>query len=376
MVTPTPQIKDGHHRGVKVKEDDRRKKEDDQQNSKRKKHEDKESGRPPPPRMVREMDGGDTPPAPPPGRHGCPPVDGGIVPEGAGSLPTMCMDGWVASPGQLRADVSTERGGSDESTRRTAFASKKTADGITINGVSLMVLQKMKMKNSSDRKTTPNNKKTPQRKYKKTMTTTPSNNSIEKYLTKKTAGNKNNKNTFALKTTPKEDNVASTEVNDENSTRIDSMKNTSVVSSEEDKKKTTFKPLNTASTAKVTENIKMFQELVDGAECRLGSGRCSTHNVKLVRNVCKKRVSCVTDNGRVTWSMREGVTLACPYKQAHRTDAATEPEPLMYDGANKNKRICLNRRMNQPQTELDKDFGREETLLVEVKTDCWPPDKK
>ena len=84
----------------------------------------------------------------------------------------------------------------------------------------------------------------------------------------------------------------------------------------------------------------------------------------------------MTDNGKVTWSMGEGVTLACPYKQVHRTDVATEPEPLRNDGANENKRICLDRQMNQPQTEVAKNFGREQTLLDGVMTDCWPPDRK
>ena len=83
----------------------------------------------------------------------------------------------------------------------------------------------------------------------------------------------------------------------------------------------------------------------------------------------------MTDDGRVKWSMGEGVTLTCPHKQARRTEPATESEPLMTGGANENKRICLESRMNQSQTEPFNDFGRETTPLDGVMTDCWPPDR-
>ena len=125
----------------------------------------------------------------------------------------------------------------------------------------------------------------------------------------------------------------------------------------------------------MSEHITMFQELLNGEECILGSGRCSTQNVKLMRRVGRKRVSCVADNGRVTWTMGEGVILTCPYKQVNRTDRATESEPLMTEGANGNKRICLDESMDQPQTEPVTDFGREDTLLDGMQTDCGPPDR-
>ena len=78
----------------------------------------------------------------------------------------------------------------------------------------------------------------------------------------------------------------------------------------------------------------------------------------------------------VKWTIGEGVALACPYKQGFRTEPVTEPAPLETVGTNGNKRICLDRQMNQPQTEQENNFGREDLLLDGVKTDCWPPDRK
>ena len=76
----------------------------------------------------------------------------------------------------------------------------------------------------------------------------------------------------------------------------------------------------------------------------------------------------------VKWTIGEGVALACPYKQGFRTEPAIEPAPLETVGTNGNKRICLDREMNQPQTEKENNFGREDLLLDDEKTDCWPPD--
>ena len=150
-----------------------------------------------------------------------------------------------------------------------------------------------------------------------------------------------------MKTTSTEDNTRKTAGNGINKPVVPNVKTTQD-DIEEHEKKTTFVSKN---RARVSENIKMFQELEKGAECLLGSGRCSTHNVKLVRNVSMKRVSTVTDSGNVRWTMREGVTLACPHKQGLRATPAIEPAPLKTEGTNGNKRICLSEKMDQPQTE-------------------------
>ena len=233
------------------------------------------------------------------------------------------------------------------------------------------------MKEISTKKTTPKTKKTTKKNIQKTETTTPAGNKIVKYLVKKKAEDMNLDSPRAEKTTLMEDNKKNTAGN---------MDNTPVVSSERmlgnsfmkvkenyNIKKTTFVSKNTMNTA--SETIRMFQELEKGKECLLGSGRCSTHNVKLVRKISKRRVSTVACDESVKWTIGEGVALACPYKQGFRAEPATEPAPLETVGTNGNKRICLDRQMNQPQTEQENNFGREDLLLDGVKTDCWPPDR-
>ena len=58
----------------------------------------------------------------------------------------------------------------------------------------------------------------------------------------------------------------------------------------------------------------MFQKLSEGEKCVIGSGRCSSHNVKLVRGVVKKRVSCIDKDGKLSWILREVTSLTCPNK--------------------------------------------------------------
>ena len=372
---PPPHIKDGHPRGLKRKEDDQKKKDDYIEKNRRMENDVMMSGRPPSPRMVIENENGDSPP-PPPGL-GCPYEDGGggVLPERAGSSPPTCMDGWMADVSQPRALVSMVEGVSDDCVRKMTFG-KKTADGITVNGVKLMVLQKMK--NSTKMKTTQNVKKTPQRRMKKTVTPTPSNNKILKYLVKKKAENTSLNSTCEKKTPLVEDNSDNTPgVSDNNTPAVyndndDRQKNNTLKNDNQDKK-TTFV---VKKTVRVKESVKMFQELATGKECVLGSGRCSTHNVKLLRSVCQKRMSVISDDGTVTWTMGEGVVLACPYKQAGSTDTATRSAPLKSEGANGNKRFCLNERMDQSLTEPARNFGREETPLDKIRTDCGPLDKQ
>ena len=73
--------------------------------------------------------------------------------------------------------------------------------------------------------------------------------------------------------------------------------------------KLTFKP---ASVPSVKYNIRMFQMIANGVECRFGSSRCAEHNVKLCRDVVEKRVACLDSNGKTTLRMREATILPCP----------------------------------------------------------------
>ena len=73
--------------------------------------------------------------------------------------------------------------------------------------------------------------------------------------------------------------------------------------------------------------------------------------------------------------MGEGVVLACPYKQAGSTDIATRSAPLMSEGANGNKRFCMEERMDQPHTGTVEYSGQEGTPLDQTQTD-GPLDKQ
>ena len=368
---PPPESQDGHPREMQVKEDDQENMEDNIIDTVK---EVKESGSLQPPRMVKRKKNNITPPPPPPRRHGCPLMDGGDVPERAGGAPSMYTGVGMACNSQSRAAGMTGVKDSDEFRSTIPFdvKIKKTADTITVNGVNLMTLQKMK--NNSIKKTTPKIRKITRKKSQKTETTTPSDNKIVKYLVKKKTEDMDSPR--ALKTTQKEDNKENTAGSSDNTPVVSSealLRNSSIELEETYRRKTTFMKKHTMNTAKQT--IKMFQELERGEECLLGSGRCSTHNVKLARKVSRKRVSTVADDGSVKWTIGEGVVLACPYKQGFRVEPGSEPAPLETEGTNGNKRICLDRQMNQPQTETQIDFGREDLLLDGMKTDCWPPDR-
>ena len=80
----------------------------------------------------------------------------------------------------------------------------------------------------------------------------------------------------------------------------------------QDLKKTTFGTKN--KKVAVKESIKMFQDLSKGEDCIIGSGRCSRHNVRLVKTVKEKKVSVIDVSGRVKWQMREAIIYACPSK--------------------------------------------------------------
>ena len=127
-------------------------------------------------------------------------------------------------------------------------------------------------------------------------------------------------------------------------------------------KKTTFV---IEKKGKVKENIKMFQELERGQECVMRSGMCATHNAKLIRSVVKRRMSVVTADGQVEWTMSEGVILSCPLKQVIGNSTAMTSPPTKSDGAIGNKRLCVREDMDQSQTD---SFRREDLLLDRTRT--------
>ena len=78
---------------------------------------------------------------------------------------------------------------------------------------------------------------------------------------------------------------------------------------EQDRTKKTFNDIETMKN--VSHKISMFQGLGQVMECVKGSGRCATHNCRLVREIKKKKTSNLDKNGRVIWQMCE-VTISIP----------------------------------------------------------------
>ena len=64
---------------------------------------------------------------------------------------------------------------------------------------------------------------------------------------------------------------------------------------------------------KVSARIKQLQE-ENKTVCVMGSGRCGTHNVKLVKSVKSKKISCVEPGGGVGWKYVDVTCLVCPSK--------------------------------------------------------------
>ena len=122
-----------------------------------------------------------------------------------------------------------------------------------------------------------------------------------------------------------------------------------VMKHEEKLRKTTFDVSKKQPTMK--EHIAIFQKFANGDDCVFGSGRCSTHNTKLVRIVVKKRVCSVSEEERVTLPMGEAINLACPYRIDKRSvgeNKAVMSESSRFEGTNENKRICLDSETDQP----------------------------
>ena len=68
-----------------------------------------------------------------------------------------------------------------------------------------------------------------------------------------------------------------------------------------DKLKMTFSTLPNARKSSISEKILRFQELAEGDDCVIGSGRCATHNLKIVRVIKNIRVSEPAEGGGINW---------------------------------------------------------------------------
>ena len=71
----------------------------------------------------------------------------------------------------------------------------------------------------------------------------------------------------------------------------------------------------TFSSGSVKECVNAINVVGDEMKCVLGSGRCGTHNTKMVRKVREKKYSCIDPvTGKLVWRTRDVTSLECPDK--------------------------------------------------------------
>ena len=139
---------------------------------------------------------------------------------------------------------------------------KKKKNNITVNGVSLMDI--MKMKSKSTGKKTPGKKTEKKKDVKKTDSPSPSMGDIRKFM-------------------------------QENTTKM------------------TFRNTQYPQTS-VRDRVQQYQKNTDSlrVNCVKSSGRCSTHNCVLSREIVRKKMSSLDKCGKIVWTMGEVTVLKCP----------------------------------------------------------------
>ena len=71
------------------------------------------------------------------------------------------------------------------------------------------------------------------------------------------------------------------------------------------KLKITFNKTPSVRKSSINEKILRFQELSESNDCVIGSGRCATHNLKIVRVIKNVRISEPVEGEGVKWRLRE-----------------------------------------------------------------------
>ena len=292
---------------------------------------------------------------PPPPRSFGPQDDGGQVPDNAGvlySLSTAC----TTSDGSTRATDCSGDNSIDRNVQEDGIESKKTGS-ITINGVDIRLVQKKRM-DTMMKKSVPGTC-TPRGRKKKETSTTPSSENISKYFVKKARDNSDGdkegrQNSTIRKTIHEEDR--SKEGGRRMTVRKKEPEETLVKKVDDEKMKTTFRTMSVKGRqTTMKEHIRMFQKLAEGEECVIGSGRCSSHNTKLVRSVVKRKVCSVNEEGAVSWPMGEAVILACPFSKQSSSEVAAGTSQNQFVGTNGRKKLRImsdNDEDTQSQTRL------------------------
>ena len=103
----------------------------------------------------------------------------------------------------------------------------------------------------------------------------------------------------------------------------------------------------TSSSSSVRDRVSAINGVNGELKCVLGSGRCGTHNTKLVRRVCEKKYSCIDPvTGKVVWKTRDVTSLECPAK-AKRTGLAPGISGMSdqnFRGYNNNKKLRMDKK--------------------------------
>lgn len=94
----------------------------------------------------------------------------------------------------------------------------------------------------------------------------------------------------------------------------------------------------------VNDKVNAIKKADDNVKCVLRVGRCATHNNKLIRNVRKKRYSCINPvTGGLMGKFRNVTSLECPGR-AKRTGIAlgsSDVSPTIAGGNSNNKKFKL-----------------------------------
>ena len=226
-------------------------------------------------------------------------------------LPSEKADGGgdMIVPSTSRAGNCTVKQKTNEVLERRTFVNS-IRGYITVNGVRLQDSQ-MTMREDKVKKT-PVRKVKKDDKAKKSVRTTPSVNRISNYFSKK-EDDVSGKMTL-VKTAIVNYEARTSQLEGGVKEQGDKVINHGRQGMNIDDKetKTTF---NTIGTKKidVKKKIEEFHRISNKNDrCIIGSGRCATHNTKVMRVMVKKRVSVKNIDGSVGWQMCEGTTLTCP----------------------------------------------------------------
>ena len=87
-------------------------------------------------------------------------------------------------------------------------------------------------------------------------------------------------------------------------------------SSQENLRKLTFD----RGGGKVSATIGELQE-ASKTVCVMGSGRFGTHNVKLIKSVKSKKISCLEPGGNIGWKYVDVTCLVCPSKTSEFSES-------------------------------------------------------